>query len=110
MFLRRSRVLKGHLAALEIDHLCIELKVYRMERALLHNNFLRMLMLAVSFRFTGDGDSPCGEGSVQDPFRTVCYDTFVKSRSHTKNTEDTKKNLNVFNMPFFVPLCLRVKN
>ena len=34
-------------------------------------------------------------------------DGLVKSRSHTKITEDTKKNLNVFNRPFFVPLCLR---
>jgi hypothetical protein len=37
------------------------------------------------------------------------HDAFVKSRSHTKFTEVTKKNLNLFNMPFFVPLCLRVK-
>jgi hypothetical protein len=34
-------------------------------------------------------------------------DEVVKSRSHTKTTEDTKKNLNVFNRPLFVPLCLR---
>jgi len=34
-------------------------------------------------------------------------DEVVKSHYHTKITEDTKKNLNVFNRPFFVPLCLR---
>jgi len=32
-------------------------------------------------------------------------DGFAKNRSHTKITEDTKKNLNVFNRPFFVPSC-----
>jgi len=37
----------------------------------------------------------------------VIIDEVVKSRSHTKITENTKKNLNVFNRPFFVPLCLR---
>jgi len=36
-------------------------------------------------------------------------DAFVKSRSHTKITEITKKNLNNFNVPFFVALWLRVK-
>ena len=42
--------------------------------------------------------------------RLLKVDEVVKSRSHTKLTEITKKNLDIFNMTFFVPLCLRVKN
>jgi hypothetical protein len=38
------------------------------------------------------------------------FNAFVKSRSHTKITEITRNILNLFNMPFFVPLWLRVKN
>jgi hypothetical protein len=33
-----------------------------------------------------------------------------KKRSHTKIAEITKKKMDIFNMTFFVPLCLRVKN
>ena len=36
--------------------------------------------------------------------RSSIFDAFVKSRSHTKITEITKKNLNDFNVPFFVAL------
>jgi len=38
------------------------------------------------------------------------FDEIVKSRSHTKITEHTKKKMDVFKWPFFVPLCLCVKN
>ena len=43
-------------------------------------------------------------------YEFINVDTYVISRSHTKITEDTKKNMNIFKRPFFVPLCLCVKN
>ena len=47
---------------------------------------------------------PFSEKHIKPSFNN---DEVVKGRSHTKITEDTKKNLNVFNRPLFVPLCLR---
>jgi hypothetical protein len=40
----------------------------------------------------------------------LLFDDLVKSYPHTKITENTKKNLNVFNKQFLVSLCLGGKN